>query len=976
MTAPRLDGHDLDTSPDAAAQRPAASAGGEQGSAPTLAVSIGHDAEDRTARSLSSGIVGELPRGSLVGRYTILSLLGMGGMGAVYAAYDPELDRNIALKLLAHRGDDPAGRARLLGEAQAMAQLAHPNVVAVHDAGTVGDHVWIAMEVVHGQTLTKWLDERKRGWREILAVFRAAGEGLRAAHAAGLVHHDFKPDNVMVGTEGRVRVMDFGLARADRTAASNVGALMGTPLYMAPEQWEAGATDPRTDQFSFCVALWEALHGELPFAGDTLATRALAVTTGRLRAVSSRGKTPGWLRQVILRGLDRDPEQRWPTTEALLAALARDPTRRNRAIVGIAASAFAAVGALAWMRLDEAARVEACDEAADALAKDWNDDVRREIRDGMLATEVVFAEAAFASTAARLDEYTASWSALRRQSCMDATVAQTLDADTHARALACLEDRRVELGELVGVLRAPDRAAVQQAVVATAGLSELAACVDPIRLAHQDPTADVGREEAVAVRRGLARVRALELAGVYAEAGEAVATVEDAVVRLDLPVLEARVALTAGSVAARLGDFERARGKLEAAYHAAGRQGADSVAAEAATALALVVGYQQASKAAGLGWARQAEMWLDRIGTDAMDQRRAALATAVGLIHQTSGAHDEAMAAFQRALAIVMEVLGESHPEVAMAHNNIGFAQAGRGAYAEARASFERALALSERTLGPDHPECAGALNNLGSVAETLGDYEAALSYHRRGLAIDERTLGPDHPDFATTLNNLGMVQQSRGEREEARDFYQRALAIRERALGKDHPGVGAILNNLATLELELGENEQALRDLEAALAVLEANLGSEHPHVAVLLLNIGRTHERLGADDDALEAYRRGLALGEQVLPAHDHSLLLGNYGVGRILLERGEVSAALAPAERALAICEPARCKPSERASLQFLVARTLVAAGGDPGRAHALAGMARDTYAADPDAWQANMAAIDAWLAEAPAPTLRAR
>jgi serine/threonine protein kinase len=241
-----------------------------------------------------------LARGTAVGRYLVLDPLGAGGMGVVYAAYDPELDRKIAIKLLAPsvaHGSSSSEGQRLQREARALARLSHPNVVAVYDVGIASAQVFVAMELVEGQTLGAWLSAEPRTWQQVVRCFVDAGRGLAAAHAVGLVHRDFKPDNVLVGRDGKVRVSDFGLARATQpmpgegpsqqegtASASSVpghegrsgpqdgsltGARAGTPRYMAPEQWLGAATGPWTDQFSFCVALWEALYGELPFAGTT-----------------------------------------------------------------------------------------------------------------------------------------------------------------------------------------------------------------------------------------------------------------------------------------------------------------------------------------------------------------------------------------------------------------------------------------------------------------------------------------------------------------------------------------------------------------------------------------------------------------------------------------------------------------------------------------------------------------------------------
>jgi serine/threonine protein kinase/dipeptidyl aminopeptidase/acylaminoacyl peptidase len=325
----------------------------------------------------------EPPHPATIDRYKILDCLGKGGMGVVYAAHDPELDRRIALKLVrVDRGGTDVLRQRLVREAQAMARVQHPNVLAVYDAGVVEDQVFIAMELVDGSTLSAWQRAAPRAWREIVQHFVLAGRGLQAAHAAGLVHRDFKPDNVLVGKDGRVRVCDFGLAlptapgdpAAQREPAgggeapsrfTQTGALVGTPAYMAPEQLRGELADVRSDQFSFCVALYEALAGVRPFAehGPSLlsaieagppglpmhtardAERAAASGTGR-----ARPRVPPAVHRAVVRGLAAAPSQRWPTMEALLAELERALARRPRLVVNavLAMLVLAAVGWGVW----------------------------------------------------------------------------------------------------------------------------------------------------------------------------------------------------------------------------------------------------------------------------------------------------------------------------------------------------------------------------------------------------------------------------------------------------------------------------------------------------------------------------------------------------------------------------------------------------------------------------------------------------
>jgi tetratricopeptide (TPR) repeat protein len=290
-------------------------------------------------------------RGSSVGRYLVLDRVGEGGMATVYVAYDPELDRKVALKLVRDGGTEE-GALRMLREARALARLSHPHVVPVYDVGEHEGGVYVAMELVDGHTLRAWLAEPRRVG-EVLRVLVAAGRGLEAAHAAGVVHRDFKPDNVMIGKDGRVRVLDFGLAREGgpagvRAAAGGAlsmvvthGEILGTPAYMAPEQHDGLPLDPRADQFAFCVTLHEALYGERPFGGDGFEALRGAIARREIRRPPGV-RVPGRLARIVERGLAEEPQARHPSmTELLrqLEAVRRQPGR----IVRLSALAAALV---------------------------------------------------------------------------------------------------------------------------------------------------------------------------------------------------------------------------------------------------------------------------------------------------------------------------------------------------------------------------------------------------------------------------------------------------------------------------------------------------------------------------------------------------------------------------------------------------------------------------------------------------------
>jgi serine/threonine protein kinase len=366
MSSRREPGIDVSGATLASKPTPATTAG-DAGADPTLAA-------DGTPGSERPADLVELEAGTVIARYRIVSRLGAGGMGVVYRAHDAQLDREVALKLLRVGEDGTEGRSRMLREAKAAAKIRHPNVVTVYDAGEVFGRVFIAMELIDGITLKAYFRGRKRGWREVVEVMLGAGEGLAAAHQAGLVHRDFKPDNVLVEAGGRVRVLDFGLARpaseADPTVQAatlvsssgppvlrtltQTGMLVGTPAYMAPEQHLARAVDARTDQFAYCVSFYECLYGERPFAGDTQAELTMNVLDGRLLPPRDRGDAPGEIFTLLQRGLAVAPADRYPALGDLLARLRalvveqeRRPARHRLISAAVLVPLLAAGGAVA-----------------------------------------------------------------------------------------------------------------------------------------------------------------------------------------------------------------------------------------------------------------------------------------------------------------------------------------------------------------------------------------------------------------------------------------------------------------------------------------------------------------------------------------------------------------------------------------------------------------------------------------------------
>ncbi len=442
-----------------------------------------------------------------IGRYTILRPLGRGGMGIVYAAYDDKLDRKIALKLVyISRERGTIGQARLLREAQALARLSHPNVVQVYEVGEHDRQVFLAMEFVSGTTLRAWSRASPRPWREVLAIYQQAGRGLAAAHTVGLVHRDFKPDNALLADDGRVRVLDFGLARAvvgdpddpqppvpsDSLRSSisldtmdlsepltAVGLLLGTPAYMSPEQLLRQPTDARSDQYSFCVALWEALHGARPFTGRTLGELKLQVFAGPPR--HPRGPVPAWLGRVLTRGLAVDPTQRFPDMDTLLVALADDPAqRRRRRTLALLAGLVLTGGGAAGYTVATHDPATACD-TSDPLAGVWDPDTRAAVTARFASLGLPFADQAATSAAAQLDAYAARLRPLLQTACQ-ARARGLHTSRVHELQVDCAERLRGELAALTAVLQDADARVVERASQAVARLPPVEACGEPGRL--------------------------------------------------------------------------------------------------------------------------------------------------------------------------------------------------------------------------------------------------------------------------------------------------------------------------------------------------------------------------------------------------------------------------------------------------------------------------------------------------------------
>jgi eukaryotic-like serine/threonine-protein kinase len=985
-----------------------------------------------------------LDRGATVGRYVVLTRLGAGAMGVVYAAYDPELDRRVAIKLLEHtlaeagatysgggsRGGRPAGAGhnRLLREAQALAKLSHPNVVAVHDVGEHEGRVFIAMELVAGRTLRAWLSEEKPRWQEVLDVHVRAGRGLAAAHAFDMVHRDFKPDNVMLGDDGRVRVMDFGLARTRETAdgvdASELpshepggdgswapnSAMVGTPAYMAPELLEGTHPPEATaDQFAFCVSLWEALYAQRPFRGSTIMELATNVLEGKLVAPPASAKVPRWVRRVLQRGLAIDPRQRWPSMAALLEALSsgRRRARWRKASLAVAALGVLATTAFGWAQYDERRRLTGCELDGAQLDALWNDETRATLAAALIAAGPGHAEKTAHKVMPWLDAHAQAWKEARTQSCLDLEIRGAWDAETAARGFWCLDERRAELAALVHELSQGEALAVDNAVLSAANLRSVEICrdVDVLSRLPSPPTGRL-RDDVQDVRSELARARALQGTGAYEKALETARSALRSAEQVSWPPLLVDARYLVGALLEHTGEYEASERELERAYFEAATSGMTDGAAEVAEQLAVVTAQRLARYDSGLLWSRHAEVHLSTL-PDVAGTRQAAHLNNRALVYRAAGRSADAKPLFEHALALREASLGVNHPGVAAVLSNLAHAQFAEGAHAEARASLERAVAIHEETLGPEHPRVAASQENLANVLAAMGEYELAQAGFERALGIRERSLGPNHPDIAQTVANLAMIHYHRDALEEAKSGLKRALAVQERVFGSEHPTVALTLVNLANVHREAGANEDAERLYERALSIREAVFGPTHPEVAHVLDNLGVIRRELGRPRDAVALHERALAVRQEVLGLEhrtvaeslfnlgathlvmdatddaetafdralqiwtqawgpDHPMVAGALiGLARVALRRERHADAIAPAERALKVLASSGAGPMSVAEARFVLARALSYDPSSRTRAVALAEQARDAYRAATPSHEREIADVERLL-----------
>ncbi len=842
-----------------ASESRAESEGGDENATVGVSAPTPHLAEAMVLDRIRSRMLGAPEVTRTFGRYVLIEEIGRGAMGRVLRAYDPKLQREVALKEVRHDALDADATSRLVAEARAMAKLSHPHVVAVYDVEELDDdQVVLVMEFVAGQTLGAWRREQDRQWLAVVEHFIPAGRGLAAAHAAGLLHRDFKPDNVLVSEQGVVKVTDFGLAKrpgGEATESSlesvssaetltEAGTVLGTPRYMAPEQHDGSTLTAAADQYAFSVALWESLCGEPPFSG---ASMALDKYSGPPQW--PRSGVPQSVVQAVERGLAPAPEDRWPSMEALLEALAWDPVRRRArgilAVAGLGIVGISGVSYGAWAGV----QAERCSGGQEQLAGAWDASRREAVDEAMEAIDRPYAEGARVRTLAALDGYSTDWIAAHTETCEATTIRGEQSSDMMDLRMACLQRAAQDLDAAVDVLVQADAEVVQRAHRITGGLPPLSRCADTEALtADVEPPLPAEAEAVGKARARLTQARALLHAGRYEDAQRAVEDAKTIQLSVEYGPLATEVALREGVVLQDLGEYDAAEAALNEAVRSGAKWHQWEVMSMAATDLIFLVGGLQKDVERALEHRAVAQGLVE-----GNPRAEAAFRNNLAAVFDVQGRYPEAETEYRAAIALYRTIYGPEHQSVAGSRDNLGLVLEAQGNFAEAEAEHRAVIALFETALGPDHPDVAPSRSNLALALESQGKYAEAEAELRTAVATLEAAPGPDHPEVAGPRGNLAAVLHAQNKYAEAEAEHRAAIAALAAALGPDHLDVATARSNLAVMLLDQEEYGEAEAEHRAALAIYERALGPEHPDVAMARTDLADVLISQGRPDEAL---------------------------------------------------------------------------------------------------------------------------
>ena len=831
------------------------------------------DVEGAKAMAAIKSRLLERPRSDVeLGRYVLGRKLGAGGMGVVYQAYDPQLQRDVAIKLMRPEIDDPDGR-RLVREARAIAGLSSPAVVEVFDVGTFDDipgvwdgGVYMVMELLHGPDLRRWSLAQKVDHVRMLRVLQAVGRGLAQIHAAGLAHADFKPDNVLLLPGDDVRIIDFGLVRwfarlptqeqidVETTGSQLIsvaeGVVLGTPSYMAPELHAGARPTAASDQYAFCVSACELLFGRRPFRGDSLSALRRA-QTHTPPTFAAAPHLPPHIARVLRRGLSPDPGARWPSMSALLHALVRRPAERRRRSGAVAAvGALVALSAAAWMGSDRAD--DQCTALAQRVDRMWTDDIRGEAKSAMVATGAYAGPFAAQGLADRIDGFAAQFGQTHAALCEGAPPPVGDDR------LACLDVQVAGVERLVGQMREPDLPFVLHEHAFRLSVPRPDACEDASwAAAHRQAPTEAALAEADRMRIELERAAQMGYHGSHWDvAFDAAVAIGERAEALGVEDVVARAAMVRGHSALITGRHDAATEALTEAYDRSVEHGFDPIGVEAAGHMVSLLSrsgrYDEFPT-----WARMGEAAMARVGH--YPELEGGLAMSIGIAERMAGDLDGARAHLLEAVE----------------------------AFAEA---------------GGMNPSTLSSLNELGAIEQAAGNLDEAREYYERSLAYGEELLGPDHPETATFRANTAGLRHQQGDLKGAREGLERAIAAFEDKLGPGDVRIGYALVMLADVDTDEGEFDDATERLDRATQIFETTYGAQHPAVAEIPRMKGEVARRTGRLDAAATWMRESLRMAQLTYGDAHPAVAQAMLGLAEIAIDAGDAEAAVAQARDAL--------------------------------------------------------------------------
>ncbi|MGH1344606.1 MAG: tetratricopeptide repeat protein [Nannocystales bacterium] len=942
----------------------------------------------RDAESARAEHTGQI--GTTVSRYVVLERVGMGGVGKVLRAYDPRLQREVAVKLLRVNALSPEASARLVNEARAMAKVSHPNVVPVYDVETLSDgQIVLVMQYVAGDTLRSW-SRRAHPWREVVDTLVAAGRGLVAAHTAGILHRDFKPANVLLSDDGRVKVTDFGLAKTTASTMSmptgegivapvpeppetetKAGVVLGTPRYMAPEQHAGSELSPAADQYAFCVTLWEALTGKPPFTGVGLSKRKY-------------GGPPPWpgegvprhIVDALERGMAPAADARWPSMEALLQALEHDPAKRRRAalaLLGVGALVVS-TGVFGWKAYSAEAPA-VCVSGRGELEAAWGDVRRAETKSALLADDSAYTRRLWTRTESRLDAYSEAWVEGYEEACRATSVQGVQSEVVLDLRMACLRSVELDLRAVTGVLANADGDVRQHVDAVLDGLPPVEGCADIERMRSEvEPPLSADADRVRRARTLLAEAAAERNAGLFEPALGRVRESEVTLVGVDYVPVRAELHLERGKVLDALGRYEDAVQPLQEAARLSAAVDRRAQLRDATTRLMFVLGKRLARFDEALALrpiveglaqghpleeadvANTLALVLVEKGDiqDAESEQRKSFRLRLGalgpahpslanshhslaLVLTAQSRHAEAQREHEKAMGIWEAALGPEHPNVSMSMVNVATEYFNQGMYDESEAAHRQALSLRTAALGAEHPEVLHARVNFALALCRQGQWKVCDGELEATLTLQERVLGPEHRALARTHINLAVSKQAQGLFDDVGLHLQRGLEISEATLGPDHHDTAVARINIANNLARQGKHAEAASAYRKALVTLERTQGKHHSSVATACNNLAAMLEQQAQFSDAEHFYRRALTIRLETLGEAHPQIATVRTALARVLLERGEAQEAVRLAERAWANAD--RAAPLTWGEAAFILAKaTVLAAPSSESRARA--------------------------------------